>query len=287
LAGWQNPAYSIDLVLVIDATGSMASLIESVKSRALSLHEDLAAHIKGTDTAIDSLRVRVIAFRDFYADKDVKPLLASEFFDLPGERAKFAEFVRDIRATGGGDEPETALEGLATAIRSPWAGAGAEQRQVIVLWTDASAHPLEKNKGAKPAGYPADMPADMGELTELWDGPAHHVHPAWKRLLLIAPDVHPWTHLADNWDATAHFPSKAGQGLRDKDYNSVLAAIAQEAQDRPRPARKNQAAESAGSPRGATRAEPAGSPGPGTRAEPASVSERRSRGARWPWRRTP
>jgi hypothetical protein len=275
VADWQNPAYSIDLVLVIDATGSMAHLIESVKSRALSLHEELAAHINEADKTIDSLRVRVIAFRDFYADTAAESLVVSDFFELPNERAGFANFVRDIRATGGGDEPETGLEGLATAIRSPWAGAGAEQRQVIVLWTDASAHPLEKNRGAKPTGYPGDMPADIDELTELWDGPAYHVHPAWKRLLLIAPDVHPWTYLADNWDATAHYPSKAGQGLRDTDYDSVLAAIAREAQDSVRPARKSQTAQ------------PDRSSQSDTQAEPASIPERPRRGARWPWRRTP
>jgi len=275
VADWQNPAYSIDLVLVIDATGSMASLIDSVKSRALSLHEDLAAHITGADKAIASLRVRVIAFRDFYADKASDSLVASGFFTLPDERAGFAKFVSDIRATGGGDEPETGLEGLATAIRSPWAGTGAEQRQVIVVWTDASAHPLEKKEGAKPAGYPAGMPASLGELTELWNGGSRHVHPAWKRLLLIAPDVHPWTYLAENWDATVHYPSKAGQGLRDTDYDGVLAAIAQEAQDSPRPARTGQAA-------------PPDEPPPGdTGAGPAGTHERRPRGSRWPWRRTP
>jgi hypothetical protein len=262
MADWQNPAYSIDLVLVIDATASMGGLIESVKSRALSLHEDLAAHIEKADKTIGSLRVRVIAFRDFYADSAADSLVVSDFFELPDERAGFAKFVRDLRATGGGDAPETGLEGLATAIRSPWADAGAEQRQVIVLWTDASAHPLEKNRDTKPAGYPAGMPADIDELTELWHGPAYHVHPAWKRLLLIAPDVYPWTYLAGNWDATAHYPSRAGNGLRDADYDSVLMTIAEAAQDRPWPGR-----------------------GSGT-AGPASTRERPHRGARWPWRRT-
>jgi len=274
VADWQNPAYSIDLVLVIDATASMTSLIESVKSRALSLHEELTAHINRADKAIESLRVRVIAFRDFYADKAADSLVASGFFELPGEGAELARFVGDIRAKGGGDEPETGLEGLATAIRSPWAGTGAEQRQVIVVWTDASAHPLEKKKGAKPEGYPADMPADLDELTELWNGRPQHVHPAWKRLLLIAPDVSPWTQLADNWDATVHYPSKAGQGLRDKDYDSVLAAIAREAQDSPRPARKGPAEPDLSS-SAATGAESVSAPGP------------RRRGGRWPWRRTP
>ena len=294
MADWQNPAYSIDLVLVIDATASMSHLIESVKSRALSFHEDLTAHIIKSGRTIDSLRVRAIAFRDFYVDKAAESLVASEFFDLPDERAGFAEFVRGIRASGGGDAPETGLEGLATAIRSPWAGAGAEQRQVIVLWTDAPAHPLEKNSGAKPAGYPADMPASLDELTGLWDRDANHVHPAWKRLLLIAPDVHPWSYLADSWDATAHYPSQAGQGLRDTDYESVLAAIAEAAQDSAWPARKNRTrpAEPAEptEPAAPTEpTEPAASPPSdttaGTAAEPASTGARSHRGARWPWRR--
>jgi hypothetical protein len=135
--------------------------------------------------------------------------------------------VHGLRATGGGDEPENGLEGLAAAIRSPWAAEGAKQRQVIVLWTDASAHKLEKNKGAKPAGYPADMPADFDALTDLWEGQDSPVHQSWKRLLLFSPDVYPWTEVANNWDATLHFTSKAGAGLGDKDYKSILDAIAQ------------------------------------------------------------
>jgi hypothetical protein len=274
MTAWPDPAYSIDLVLVIDATGSMSSLIDSVKSHALSLHEDLAAHINAGGRTIESLRVRVIAFRDFYADATAESLIVSGFFELPDERAGFAEFVGGLRATGGGDEPETGLEGLAAAIRSPWADAGAEQRQVIVLWTDASAHPLEKKKGGKPDGYPAGMPADIDELTGLWDGPPYHVHPAWKRLLLIAPDVYPWTYLAGHWDATTHYPSRAGQGLRDRDYESVLAAIAEAAQDNVRPARERRAAE------------PERPPLSTIGAEPPSTRERQHRGARWPWRRT-
>ena len=227
MAGDQGLTYAVDLVLVIDATGSMAPIIESVKKSALSFHDDLENHMSSVGKKIDSLRVRVVAFRDFYADSAADSLVTSDFFELPDQRANFAAFLSGIVATGGGDEPETALEGLAEAIHSKWANEGAKQRQVIVLWTDASAHPLEKNKGAKPGGYPAHLPADIDEMFDLWEGQSSPVHPSFKRLLLYSPDVYPWTDIANNWDNTLHFTSKAGQGLIDKDYKSILDAIAQ------------------------------------------------------------
>jgi hypothetical protein len=219
-------SYSVDLVLVIDATGSMAPIVESVKFSALSLFDDLEQRMNDIGKHVDSLRVRVVAYRDFYADSAKDSLITSDFFRLPDQRGDFADFLHDIRAAGGGDEPETGLEALAEAIRSGWARGDAKQRQIIVLWTDASAHALERNRGAKPDSYPAGMPADLDELTDLWDGQASPVHVSWKRLLLYSPDVYPWTSIADNWEQTLHFTSKAGQGLADKDYEKILDAIA-------------------------------------------------------------
>jgi hypothetical protein len=227
MAGAAGLTYSVDLVLVIDATGSMGPIIETVKSGALRFHDDFENHMTSIGKHIDSLRVRVIAYRDYYADGAADSLVESDFFELPGDEARFSAFLGAVRAMGGGDEPETGLEALAAAIRSPWAAVGTKQRQVIVLWTDASAHPLEKNRGAKPAGYPADMPGDINELTDLWDGQMSPVNASFKRLLLFSPDVDPWTDIANNWENTLHYASKAGAGLGDKDYKSILDAIAQ------------------------------------------------------------
>ena len=221
----QGFTYSVDLVLVIDATGSMSSIIERVKSSALAFHDDMRKQMAEHDKKVDSLRVRVIGFRDFYADSAADSLMVSDFFALPEQSSEFASFVNGLRATGGGDEPETALEALAEAIRSPWAKEGAKQRQVIVVWTDASAHPLEKNAGAKPSGYPADMPADLNELTDMWEG-QEHVDMSWKRLLLYTPDAYPWTDIVNHWENVLNYTSLAGKGLADKDYNAILDAIA-------------------------------------------------------------
>ena len=62
-----------------------------------------------------------------------------------------AEFVNGLIAEGGGDAPESGLEAVALAMNSPWTTAGDRRRQVIVVWTDQPAHPLD------PSVVPADL----------------------------------------------------------------------------------------------------------------------------------
>ena len=66
--------YNIDIVMVIDATGSMDSLIGTVKSNALTFYDDLTASMARKSKHVDQVRVRVIVFRDYIADKE--PMLA-------------------------------------------------------------------------------------------------------------------------------------------------------------------------------------------------------------------
>jgi len=183
----QGVTYTVDIVLVIDATGSMSGIIERVKERALNFYSDLDKMMKEKSKFVDQLRVRVIAFRDFYHDPPELALVASQFFVMPDQETDFASFVRRITADGGGDEPENGLEALAEAIRSPWATGAVKRRQVIVVWTDASTHQLEKNAGSKPRGYPTDAPADLNALTDMWEGQGY-VDQSAKRLIIYAPD---------------------------------------------------------------------------------------------------
>jgi hypothetical protein len=220
----QGFTYAVDLVLVIDATGSMSSIIERVKASALKFHDDLGRKMNEKGKMVDELRVRVIAYRDFYAS-DADALVESEFFQLPREQDAFASFVNGIRATGGGDEPETALEALVAAIRSPWTTGGTKRRHAIVVWTDASAHPLERFADAKPVRYPADMPADLSDLTDLWEG-QDGMDGSAKRLVLFAPDAYPWTDINNHWEEVLQYPAKAGQGMEEMEYGEVLELIA-------------------------------------------------------------
>ena len=217
----QGLKYTVDIVLCIDSTGSMGSIIERVKSSALKFYEDVNAKMAEKDKAIDSLRLKVIAFRDYFVDGGAA-MNESGFFLLPQDKEAFTSFVKTIRADGGGDEPENGLEALALAVKSDWATTGDRRRQIVVIWTDASAHPLEKD--GKPSGYPKNMPANLDELTDMWEGQGFVNHAA-KRLIIYAPDAYAWTDIANNWENALHFPSKGGEGLAEIEYGEILDQI--------------------------------------------------------------
>lgn len=217
-------SYSVDLVFVIDATGSMGKMINLVKENALNFYQDLTDVMSAKGKEISQLRIRVVAFRDYLADGD-QAMMLTDFFALPEQSEDFKECVESIEADGGGDEPEDGLEALAYAIRSPWNTEGQKKRQVIVVWTDASTHELGFGKGS--SYYPNNMAENLAELSEWWgdrQNPGYMDQNA-KRLLLFAPDEQAWTSISDNWDNVLHFPSEAGNGLEDMDYKQILNTI--------------------------------------------------------------
>lgn len=220
----QGVKYMVDLAFCIDATGSMGSIIERVKQAAVRFPDDLSSEMHSMSKFIDSLRVKVVAFRDFFAD-GADAINESRFFQFPTDRDEFAGFVKKLTATGGGDEPENGLEALALAIRSDWTKAGDKRRHIIAVFTDTSAHPLEKGATAKPPGYLSEGPKNLDELTNMWEGQAY-MERGSRRLLLFAPDADPWSRIASEWENTIQHPSKAGEGLSDIDYKTILSVIA-------------------------------------------------------------
>lgn len=112
----QGITYAVDLVMCIDATGSMGHLIDEVKNVALKFYEQLEAKMAEKSKKIDQLRAKVIVFRDYWADSEKDAMVCSPFWDLRTQSAEFANFVSKIEADGGGDEPENGLEALGLAL---------------------------------------------------------------------------------------------------------------------------------------------------------------------------
>jgi hypothetical protein len=167
--------------------------------------------------------VRVIAFRDFKAD-GAAALQESPFFGLPEEQAGFAEFVRGLVAEGGGDAPESGLEAVALAVSSPWTTSGDRRRQVIVVWTDSPAQPLTGEPAPPP--YGDKVPKDFSALTDLWENEQGVMGASSKRLIIFAPDGPGWTDISGVWENVVHHPSKAGEGLSEVDYGTIIDSIA-------------------------------------------------------------
>ena len=217
--------YAVDIVFVIDVTGSMHPVIDQVKQGALTFHDRLIEVMATKGKHIDQLRLRAIAYRDFH-DSPTDALAETPFFPLPHDQAAFEAFVRGLVADGGGDEPETGLEALAVAVQSAWERSMDRRRHIVVVFTDASAHPLEVAVGRRIHGYPATPPS-LDALSDLWDDPAGRAMEfAAKRLLLFAPDVYPWDLISSSWDNVIHFPSRAGEGLGELEMGMIIDAIA-------------------------------------------------------------
>ena len=222
LAAPRGLSYAVDIVFCIDVTGSMNPIIDAVKANALGFYDDVQANLIEKGKNVEQLRVRVIAYRDFVADGDAA-LEESTFFSLPVERAGFSEFVNGLIAQGGGDAPESGLEAVALAINSPWTSTGDRRRQVIVVWTDQPAQPLDPS--VLPADLSSRVPADFSALTDLWEDEQGLMGSSSKRLILFAPDGPGWSDISAVWENVVHHPSQAGGGLSEVDYGTIIDSI--------------------------------------------------------------
>lgn len=222
----------IDLCLCIDGTGGMTCFCEALRNGAPRLRESIAAAMAKRQYALESLRVRVIAFRDYACDGD-GAMVESEFFDLgdPLQQKAFETFVNGIEAAGGGDCPENALEAIVQAIRSDWRSDGDRScRQVIMLVTDAPALPLRDPRRAEAPLYPQDMPEDLPELYDLFANGDAERAPAYSpkraRMLVVAPEEGEAWRTLKLWKHIWFVPVVRSNGCLDVEFNDLLAVFA-------------------------------------------------------------
>lgn len=223
-----NLKYAVDIVMCIDATGSMGPTLDHVKDSALSFHQRLNDVMDKKGKAISQLRLKLIAFRDF-GDRAVDAIQQTRFLVFPEQLADFELFIRELKPAGGGDIPESGLEALALAIQSPWERGLDRRRHVIVLFTDAPAHPLGSPQQTGAHSYPQSIPRSMNELFEQWgfqQSQSRFIENSAKRLLLFAPETSPWMEIADDWNNTLFFPSQAGEGLEEWEMDEIINTIA-------------------------------------------------------------
>lgn len=236
-SNYKEQVYNVDFALCIDATGSMSPCIDMVKANASRLYNDFMQKAASEGKVINSVRIRIIAFRDYRADGN-QAMLATNFFHLPEDTAKLQAAIDSIFADGGGDDPEDGLEALAFAIRSAWVKPEpgvSKCRQVIVVWTDAPIHPIGFSRttdtGEINPVYPTSMPKTFRELTNWWDGQGAFVDSRSKRLLLYAPGDNDipnavnWSEIANNWENVIYVPSKAGAGLAEASYDEIIKLL--------------------------------------------------------------
>ena len=212
--------YNVDIVICIDLTNSMRDYIEEVKDKTLGFHEQYLEAMEQADISVARLRVKVIGFRDFGFGSE--PIVdSSKFFELPDESEEFERFVRALQVDTGGDIPESGLEAIALAMKSDWLNVKKRQRHIMLMFTDAPAHPL--GFGSDSVHYPEGMPADLAELARWWvEGvPNGSYNPRSGRLVVFAPEVYPWNEMS-KWYSSLLVPPKAGAFIDERDFEYAV-----------------------------------------------------------------
>ncbi|HHS50381.1 MAG TPA: VWA domain-containing protein, partial [candidate division Zixibacteria bacterium] len=109
-----------DIAVVFDVTGSMGSYITAMKDNVINFADNLAA--SGMDA-----RWGLVTFLDEIG----------QVFDFTSDVDEFRGWVTGLRASGGGDTPENALDGIARALEL---GFRPSAQRIIIMITDAPYH---------------------------------------------------------------------------------------------------------------------------------------------------
>jgi von Willebrand factor type A domain len=129
---------SLDLAFVVDTTGSMTGLIASAQQRMVAMIDAL---LRADEV---SLRLGIVEYRD-HPPQDPLPFRAYDFTD---DLAAARETLNGLTANGGGDGPESVLDGVLAAVRElAWRP---HARRLAVLVGDSPPHGV----GARGDGFP-------------------------------------------------------------------------------------------------------------------------------------
>ncbi len=118
----------LDVLFLLDSTGSMADEIDRIKDTLLSI----SARISDLPSQPD-LRLGMVSYRD-RGDEYV-----TRVFDFDADAGRFSDTIRSVQADGGGDEPESLNEALHAALNEPDWREGDAIRLVFLL-ADAPPH---------------------------------------------------------------------------------------------------------------------------------------------------
>jgi len=158
----------VDMVFLIDATGSMQGLIDGLKNNISTFIDFLTTKSGNNPSPVKDWRAKVAGFRDF--EQDTKPFEDNPFVT---DAAELKRQLTALVADGGGDDPESLLDALykvatmgETAKESEpdpvrWRYRHSAAR-VIVAFTDAEFKPAMAIAEAKGGGVGDVANALMG-----------------------------------------------------------------------------------------------------------------------------
>ena len=158
----------LDVVFVVDSTGSMAWVIDEVQARIVDI-------VDVVRTLVPVSRFGVVAYRDIGA-----PEYVTSHQSLTYSLTKLTRFLGQLNAAGGGDIEEAVYEGMRVATeKSGWRMAA---KKVIIVIGDAPPH---KKTLKKLLAINRQFAQDNGQISTL--DVSHQANPAVLEAMLGRP----------------------------------------------------------------------------------------------------
>ena len=143
----------VDIVFLIDATGSMDPCIDALKTNITIFVDSMTT--KSQTNPVRDWRAKVVGYRDFL-DAEAPPLEDNPFVTDPD---KLKLQLSSLVAYGGGDEPESLLDAIHIIANMGQSERSAQEldpykwryrsnsARVLIVFTDATYHPTKKDGG--------------------------------------------------------------------------------------------------------------------------------------------
>jgi hypothetical protein len=142
-AGGATAPVAVDVMFLLDATGSMGDEIDQLKSSI----DSVAARLSSLDSAPD-IRFAMTLYRD------VDDTFVTSTFDFTSDVEAFRAALSDVVADGGDDYPEALDEGLAESLKAPAWRDPSTTIQLMFLVADA---PPQVGRQLQGNGYPESI----------------------------------------------------------------------------------------------------------------------------------
>ncbi|MBN9336258.1 MAG: VWA domain-containing protein, partial [Chryseobacterium sp.] len=124
---------ALDLVFMVDATGSMGDEINYLKSELLDVLKKVESNLKNTNVRYGS-----VFYRDHGDD------YVTRKFNFSNDAENLINFIKKQNAKGGGDQPEAVVEALETSVDElSWSNGNATK--IMFLLLDAPPHLSDEN----------------------------------------------------------------------------------------------------------------------------------------------
>jgi len=143
----------VDIVFLMDATGSMEPCIDALKVNVTTFVESMCE--TSQMNPVKDWRAKVVGFRDFLEDDE--PLVDNPFVKEP---TAIRSQLDALEAMGGGDEPESLLDAIYHVANMGQTDKSAQEpdpnkwryrshaARVVIIFSDASYHSRTKDGGS-------------------------------------------------------------------------------------------------------------------------------------------